>query len=123
MGITGKSVGQSELTFDIKAQFTNLGTIGENLNLIDDALATKQNIINDGDLSISKISTLQTVLDSKASNQDLSDGLSTKQNVINDGDLSISKIATLQTVLDSKASNQNLSESLKKSTEERPKSI
>ena len=63
---------------------------------VDTAINTKQNIINDGDLSITKTLNLQNSLDVLQNNINL------KQNIINDGDLTISKILDLQIILDGK---------------------
>ena len=66
----------------------NGGLLVEGVNIITE-LGTKQPTINDGDLSISNTSGLQTALNDK-------------QNTINDGDLTIANTAELQTALDDK---------------------
>ena len=84
-------------------------------------IGTRHPNINDGDLTISKTSGLQAVLDNKyndtggsiSGSVDISgdlvvgttniiDEIGTKQDEINDGDLSISKTSGLQAVLDNK---------------------
>jgi len=89
-------------------------------NIIDE-IGTKQDEINDGDLSISKTSGLQTALDNKYNDTggtidgdvtitgdlvvgtiNIIDEIGTKQDEINDGDLSMSKTSGLQTALNDK---------------------
>jgi hypothetical protein len=63
------------------------------LNKLQDNIDLKQNIINDGSLSISKSLNLQSSLNTLQDNIDL------KQNIITDESLSISKTLNLQTSL------------------------
>jgi hypothetical protein len=89
--------------------------LSNSLQALEITVNTKQAIINDGDLSISKVDGLQTALDTKQviiNDGDLTiskvDGLQTaldtKQTIINDGDLTISKVDGLQTALDTLSS-------------------
>jgi hypothetical protein len=89
-------------------------------NIIDE-IGTKQDEINDGDLTIAKTSGLQTALDNKYNDTggtvngnvnitgdlvigttNIIDEIGTKQDEINDGDLTIAKTSGLQTALDDK---------------------
>jgi len=78
-----------EITVNTKQAIINDGDLSiSKVRGLQSAIDTKQAIINDGDLSISKVSGLQTAIDNK-------------QAIINDNDLSISKVDGLQTALDS----------------------
>ena len=83
-------------------------TVGD-INIID-ALTAKQDIINDGDLTIAKTTNLQTSLTALQSNIDL------KQDTINDGDLTIAKITNLQSSLDTLQTNIDLKQDVITST-------
>jgi len=63
---------------------------------------TKQNIINDDTLTISKTLNLQSSLNT------LQDNINLKQNIINDDDLTISKTLNLQSLLNNLQDNINL---------------
>ena len=68
------------------------------------ALNSKQDTIQDGDLTIAKTNGLQANLDSRATTTALTSGLATKQTIIGQGDLTISQVFDLQNALDLKAS-------------------
>jgi len=108
--------GDFTTTGDINASSFLVGTT----NLLTE-IGTKQNTIQDGDLTIAKTSGLQTALDNKYDDtggtisgsvtitSDLVVGttniiteIGTKQNTIQDGDLTIAKTSGLQTALDNK---------------------
>jgi hypothetical protein len=79
-----------EITVNTKQPIINDGDLSiSKVSGLQSAIDTKQAIINDGDLSISKVSGLQSAID-------------TKQAIINDGDLSISKVSGLQSAIDTK---------------------
>jgi len=98
----------------IAASATNSYTKTESDNLyysktsLDNLLVAKQNIINDGDLTIAKTNGLQTQLNLLQSSV-LANAASilTKQNNIADGDLTIAKTNGLQSALDLKRSIAN----------------
>ena len=100
-------------SLDVKTNIS-LPEIGD----VEDTIQGKQDEINDGDLSISKTSGLQTALNNKYNDTggsisgsvditgdlvvgttNIIDEIGTKQDEINDGDLSISKTSGLQTAL------------------------
>jgi len=110
------------------------GTIGGNVSITGDLvvgttnviteIGTKQDTINDGDLTIAKTDGLQTALNNKYNNTGGSIGgnvsitgdlvvgttniiteIGTKQDTINDGDLTIAKTDGLQTALNNKYDN------------------
>jgi hypothetical protein len=83
-------------------------TVGD-INIID-ALTEKQDIINDGDLTIAKTNNLQSSLDTLQTNIDL------KQDIINDGDLTIAKTNNLQSSLDTLQTNIDLKQDIITST-------
>jgi len=92
--ITSQTTFQGQVIYSDGVNGLDLSDISGNqeaLDTLQTAIDTKQNIIGDGDLSISKVDGLQTALD-------------TKQAIIGDGDLSISKVDGLQTALDSLSS-------------------
>ena len=68
----------------------------------------KQNIINDGDLSISKISNLRQELDDLITISNFQSALDLKQNTIQNDDLSISQVYNLQNILDTKLTSSDL---------------
>jgi len=70
---------------------------------VDTQLATKQNTITDGSLTIARTSGLQTALDSKAATTYVDTQLATKQNTITDASLTIARTSGLQAALDAKA--------------------
>ena len=69
---------------------------------VETEIQAKQDIINDGDLTIAKTTNLQSSLDTLQTNIDL------KLDVINDGDLTIAKTNNLQSSLDTLTSNIDL---------------
>ena len=84
----------------------------DNVNVITE-IGTKQDTIEDGDLTIAKTSGLQTALNGKqdtiengdltiANTNGLQTALDDKQDTIEDGDLTIAKTSGLQTALDNK---------------------
>ena len=98
----------------IAASATNSYTKTESNNFfytktsVDNLLLAKQNIINDGDLTIAKTTGLQTQLNLlQSSVLANTSGLLTKQDNIADGDLTIAKTYGLQSALDLKRSIAN----------------
>ena len=112
-----KSVLYTKTEVDSLVSNTNLSnyyTKTESNNL----LGAKQNIINDGDLTIAKTLNLQSSLNAKqdtindgdltiAKTLNLQSSLNAKQDTINDGDLTIAKTSGLQSSLNAKQDTIN----------------
>jgi hypothetical protein len=85
----------------MKGDLTVENLIVGSTNIITE-INTKQNIINDDDLTIPKIFNLQSLL------TNLQDNINLKQNIITDESLSISKTLNLQTSLTNLQDNIDL---------------
>jgi len=100
-------ISYTEITGDVimKGDLTVENIIVGSTNIITE-INTKQNTINDDDLTISKTLNLQSSLNTLQDNIDL------KQNIINDDDLTISKTLNLQSSLNTLQDNIDLKENI-----------